>query len=72
MIAFQSKVKTFDNLACFLYDLINFLDDLVSSCPKARKQFIENLKNERERAIYEQRFSKILEIQKNKINSYQR
>ncbi len=70
MIAFERNVQSFDNLSVFLHDLLNFLDDLISSCPKACKQFIDSLKTEREKIAYAQRIKQVFEKQKAKINSY--
>lgn len=70
MIAFEQNVQTFTDLSIFLHDLLNFLDDLISSCPKACKQFIDSLKTEREKRLYAQRIAQVFEKQKVKINSY--
>lgn len=69
MTAFNEYVRSFNDLAQFLHDLLNFLDDLVSSCPKAKQQFIGNLKTETEKQMYAQRFEKLFEQQKKKINA---
>lgn len=68
MEAFYSYVNSFKDLSEFLYDLLNFLDDLISSCPKAKQQFIDSLKTENEKRTYEQQFKKLFEQQKTKIN----
>ncbi len=69
MAAFNEYVHSFDGLAQFLHDLLNFLDDLVSSCPKAKQQFIDSIKNEPDKKMYAQRFEKLFEQQKKKINA---
>lgn len=68
MEAFYSYVNSFKDLSEFLYDLLNFLDDMISSCPKARQQFIDTLKTDKEKKVYEQQFQKLFEQQKTKIN----
>lgn len=68
MEAFHTYINSFKDLSEFLYDLLNFLDDMISSCPKARQQFIDNLKNDKEKKVYEQQFKKLFEQQKTKIN----
>ena len=69
MAAFNEYVRSFDDLAQFLHDLLNFLDDLVSSCPKAKQKFIDSIKNEQDKKMYAQRFEKLFEQQKKKINA---
>jgi hypothetical protein len=71
MEAFYTYVNSFKDLSEFLYDLLNFLDDLISSCPKAKQLFIDNLKTEKEKKVYEQQFQKLFEQQKTKINRLQ-
>lgn len=68
MWAFREYIRTFNNLDQFLFELLNFLDDLVSSCPKAKQQFIDSLKTEKEKLVYADRFNKLFEQQKKKIN----
>lgn len=70
MQAFKVYVNTFHDLSEFLHELLNFLDDLISSCPKAKQQFIDNLKTEREKTMYAQRFDQLLEQQLAKISKY--
>ncbi len=69
MNAFKKYVASFDDLAQFLHDLLNFLDDLVSSCPKAKQQFLDKTKSEKEKQMYAQRFNQLFEQQKKKINA---
>ncbi len=69
MAAFNEYVRSFNDLAQFLHDLLNFLDDLVSSCPKAKLLFLGNLKTEKEKTMYAQRFNQLFEQQKKKINA---
>jgi hypothetical protein len=66
---FHREVQSFGDLYYFLHDLLNFLDDMISSCPKARTQFIAALKTEKERQLYLQRFTELFERQKHKINT---
>lgn len=66
--AFYLYVNSFKDLSDFLYDLLNYLDDLVSSCPKAKQQFIDSLKTEQEKKAYAQQFQKLFDQQKAKIN----
>lgn len=70
MQAFNAHVHTFKDLAEFLYELLNFLDDLISSCPKAKQRFLDNLKTDREKNMYAQRFDQLLEQQLTKISKY--
>lgn len=70
MAAFNQYVHTFHDLSEFLYELLNFLDDLISSCPKAKQQFIEGLKTEREKKTYTHRFKQLLDQQLTKINKH--
>ncbi len=70
MQAFNVHVHTFHDLCEFLYELLNFLDDLISSCPKAKQLFLDGLKTEREKIMYAQRFDQLLEQQLAKINKY--
>jgi hypothetical protein len=61
-------VQSFDAHFTFLNDLLNFLDDLISSAPKGCAQFLESLSNPQERKKYEQNFHIVFEKQKQKIN----
>lgn len=69
MIGFDREVQSFDDLYLFLNDLQNFLDDLISSCPKACQQFLDSLTTAQERKVYAQRFIDVFERQKQKINT---
>jgi hypothetical protein len=69
MLSFEKNVKSFDDFARFLHDLLNYLDDLIASCPKAQKVFLQT-KNDQEQTIYAQRFKVIYDRQKHKINNY--
>ena len=68
MIGFDREVQSFVNHYVFLNDLLNFLDDLISSSPKGCTQFLESLSTEQERKVYAQRFHDVFERQKQKIN----
>ena len=46
---------------------MNFLDDMISSCPKAKKQFLDRIPDEQERAKINRLLNHIFEQQKNKI-----
>lgn len=70
MQAFNVYVRSFHDLSEFLYELLNFLDDLISSCPKAKQQFLDNLKTDHEKNMYTQRFNQLLEQQLAKISKY--
>lgn len=70
MAAFNQHVHSFHDLSEFLYELLNFLDDLISSCPKAKLLFIEGLKTEREKKSYTQRFKQLYDQQLAKINKH--
>lgn len=69
MLSFETHVTSFDCFARFLHDLLNYLDDLIASCPKAQKVFLQT-KNDQEQKIYAQRFKGIYERQKHKIDNY--
>jgi hypothetical protein len=69
MLSFEKNVTSFDGFARFLHDLLNYLDDLIASCPKAQKVFLQT-KNDQEQRIYAQRFKGIYERQKHKIDNY--
>lgn len=70
MAAFNQYVHSFHDLSEFLYELLNFLDDLMSSCPKAKQLFIDGLKTEREKKSYTQRFKQLYDQQRAKINKH--
>lgn len=69
MIGFDREVQSFADHYIFLNDLLNFLDDLISSAPKGCAQFMESLSSQKERQLYAQRFHDVFEKQKQKINS---
>lgn len=69
MVGFDREVQSFEHHFVFLNDLLNFLDDLISSAPKACQQFLEGLANPQERKTYAQRFHDVFERQKQKINN---
>lgn len=69
--AISIHATTFYKLSTFMVDLMNFLDVMISSCPKAKKLFLSKIPNEQERAKIAQLFDHILEQQKTKINKIQ-
>lgn len=70
--AIDTHVHTFYDMAQFVVDLMNFLDDMVSSCPRAKKQFLDKIPIPAEREklarlldhIYEQQMKKITKLRK--------
>ena len=66
--AIDTYVSNFYDMAKFVIDLMNFLDDMVSSCPKAKKQFLDRIPDAQERQKLHQLFDHILEQQKAKLN----
>lgn len=44
--AFDATVKTMQELNCFLTDLSNFFEDLIHSCPRGWKQYLELVKKQ--------------------------
>ena len=72
MLAFNVHVTTFEKLEQFLEDLMNFLQDLICSCPRARKQYIDIKRTAREKQNSERFFARMFTQQKNKINNYKK
>lgn len=69
--AINIHATTFYKMSTFVVDLMNFLDVMISSCPKAKKLFLSKIPNEQERAKLAQLFDHILEQQKIKISKIQ-
>lgn len=65
--AIDTYVLSFYDMAKFVIDLMNFLDDMISSCPKAKKQFLDRIPNTQEREKLNTLLNHILEQQKTKI-----
>ncbi len=66
--AIDIHVRNFYDMAKFVLDLKDFLEDMVSSCPKAKKQFLDRIPNKEEHQKLQQLLDHILEQQKAKIN----
>ena len=66
--AIDRYVSNFYDMSKFVLDLMNFLDDMVSSCPKAKKQFLNKISDAQERKKLQQLLDHILEQQKAKLN----
>lgn len=65
--AIDVYVTSFYEMSTFVIDLMNFLDDMISSCPKAKKQFLDRIPDEQEREKVHRLLNHIFEQQKNKI-----
>ena len=67
-VVFERNITSFALLAEYLEDLMNFFDDLITSCPKACLQYInDNCKNDTEKKRFAQRFYQMYERQQAKI-----
>jgi len=66
--AIDKYVTSFYDMTKFVLDLMNFLDDMVSSCPKAKKLFLEKIPDTQERKKLQQLLDHIFEQQKAKLN----
>lgn len=69
MVGFEREVQSVESLYIFLNDLLNFIDDLISSTPKACAQYLDTIKNADERKKNAQRFHDLFARQKQKINA---
>jgi len=66
--AIDVYVNSFYDMSKFVIDLMNFLDDMISSCPRAKKQFLDKIPDTQERRKLQQLLDHILEQQKSKIS----
>jgi len=66
--AVDIHIHSFYEMAQFATDLMNFLDDMISSCPGAKKQFLDKIPDLREREKIKRLLDHIFEQQKKKIS----